>query len=87
MSDMEVDSAIKLFRDGDVSIGRAAKLAGLDRESYMQKLAEVGVPVVNLDPCDLDALRRSLDSVMGLDGSAQCRCYSLPIRLTFAKSA
>lgn len=54
MSEKKVDLAIKLFQEEAVSVGRAAELAGMDRESFMQELAEAGVPVVNHDPADLD---------------------------------
>ena len=52
-TDPDIALAVRLFQDGTVSIGRAASVAGMDRESFMDRLGELGVPVVNYDAADL----------------------------------
>lgn len=49
-----LERAVKLFTRGEISVGRAARIAGLDREAFMQALGERGIPVVNDDAVDLD---------------------------------
>ena len=46
---LDLALAVKLFKDGTISVGRAASVAGMDRESFMDRLGELGVPVVNYD--------------------------------------
>ena len=47
--------AIKLFQDGTLSLGKAAKLAGLSYEAFVDQLAAIGVPAVDYSPDDIDA--------------------------------
>lgn len=54
-SGVHVALAIKLFQDGTLSLGKAAKMAGLSFEAMVEHLASVGVPVVDYPPEDLDA--------------------------------
>ena len=54
-SGVHVALAIKLFQDGTVSLGKAAKLAGLSYEGMVEQLASIGVPAVDYPPDDLDA--------------------------------
>lgn len=49
----DFELAVKLFQGEVVSIGRAAKVAGMDRELFIDRLGELGVPVVNYDSADL----------------------------------
>jgi prevent-host-death family protein len=51
---VHVALAIKLFQDGTVSLGRAAKLAGLDQESFIDRLSSLGIPAVDYAPEDVD---------------------------------
>jgi predicted HTH domain antitoxin len=39
--------AIKLYTEGTVILGKAAKLAGQSIEGFMDKLAHLGIPVLN----------------------------------------
>jgi len=51
---VQVALAIKLFQEGVISLGRAAKLAGTDYESFLDKLAALGIPAVDYPPDELD---------------------------------
>jgi prevent-host-death family protein len=52
---VHVALAIKLFQDGTLSLGKAAKLAGLSYEAMVEQLASMGVPAVDYPPEELDA--------------------------------
>ena len=52
---MRVALATKLFRDGTMSLGKAAKLAGLSYEAFVEHLSSIGVAVVDYLPEELDA--------------------------------
>ena len=54
-SGVHVELAVKLFQDGTLSLGKAAKLAGLSYEAMVEQLASMGVPTVDYPPEDLDA--------------------------------
>lgn len=45
--------AVAPFREGTVSIGRAAQLAGLSRDDFMRVLGERQIPLADYDPADL----------------------------------
>jgi prevent-host-death family protein len=53
-SGVHVALAIKLFQDGTMSLGKAAKLAGLSYESFVEHLSSIGVAVVDYPPEELD---------------------------------
>lgn len=53
LNGVNIALAVKLFEEGIVSVGRAAKVAGMDRESFMERLGSMGIPVVNYDAADL----------------------------------
>ena len=53
-SGVHVALAIKLFQDGAISLGKAAKLAALDYESFVDKLTSLGIPAVDYAPEELD---------------------------------
>lgn len=46
--------AIKLYREEAISLGKAAKLAGLSLNSFIDKLGKYGIPVVNYSAKDLE---------------------------------
>lgn len=46
--------ALSLFRQGDMSSGRAARLAGMTRPDFLEYASSMGVPVVDYDPAELD---------------------------------
>ena len=45
-SGVAIDLAIKLYEDGTMTIGRAAKLAGMCHEEFMDLLGAMAIPVV-----------------------------------------
>jgi prevent-host-death family protein len=47
--------AIKLFQDGTLSLGKAARLSRLNLVQFTAKLAEQGIPAVDYPPEELDA--------------------------------
>jgi len=54
-SGLHVALAIKLFQDGTLSLGKAAKFANLSYEAMVEQLASVGVAAVDYPPEELDA--------------------------------
>lgn len=46
--------ALKLFELGRISSGQAAEMADMPRVDFLFQAGRMGVPVVNLDPEDLD---------------------------------
>ncbi|MBN2394712.1 MAG: UPF0175 family protein [Anaerolineae bacterium] len=48
-------AAAKLFELGRLSAGKAANLAGMARLEFLRRLAEVGVPAINLRDEEIDA--------------------------------
>ena len=54
---------IKLFEEGIVSLGYAAKMAGYSRRSFMELLADKGIPVYNYSAEDFE---RELETVQAL---------------------
>ena len=41
-------AAAKLYELGQLSSGKAARLAGMERVVFLQKLSEINVPAINL---------------------------------------
>jgi len=54
-SGLHVALATRLFDEGVVSLGKAAKLARLPVESFIEKLGAAGIPAVRYDPKELDS--------------------------------
>ncbi len=46
--------AVKLFQDGTISLGKAAKLSGLSYEAFVEQLASLGIAAVDNCPDELD---------------------------------
>ena len=53
--------AIKLFQDETVSLEKAAKIAGLNMESFIEKLGQLGIPTVNYSADELDQELKHFD--------------------------
>ena len=51
---VNVALAVRLYQDHMLSMGRAAKIAGMHLESFMECLAGLGVPVIDYDSAALD---------------------------------
>ena len=45
--------AIKLFQEEALSLGKAAKLAGLSQGAFIDRLGKLGIPIVNYSPDDI----------------------------------
>lgn len=56
-------TAAKLFELGKISSGKAAKLAGLDRVSFLEKLGHYKVPAINIQAEEID---REIEAVKSL---------------------
>ena|SRR3990167_8849366 len=39
--------AVKLFQDGAITLGKAAKLAGISIEAFIERLGKLGIPAVS----------------------------------------
>jgi predicted HTH domain antitoxin len=51
---LALDLAIKLYRENVISLGKAARMAGLDTEAFMQSLGQLGIAVIDYDPAELN---------------------------------
>lgn len=47
--------AIRLFQEHAISLGKAARMAGMNLAQFTAKLAAQGIPVVDYPPDELDA--------------------------------
>jgi predicted HTH domain antitoxin len=45
----------KLYELGRISSGQAARLAGLERVEFLYRLAQIGVPAINLQDEEIEA--------------------------------
>jgi len=52
---VNVALAIKLFQEGTLSLGKAARLGGMNLPQFTSKLSEQGIPAVDYRPEELDA--------------------------------
>ncbi|HAV62418.1 MAG TPA: hypothetical protein DCY13_08655, partial [Verrucomicrobiales bacterium] len=52
--------AVRLFEVGQLSLGKAAELAGWNRVQFADELGRSGVPVVNLDEEETEVELRAL---------------------------
>lgn len=46
--------AVELFRTHAVSLGLAAKVAGMSYAEFVEQLGRLGIPVVDYDPAELE---------------------------------
>ena len=61
--------AVALFQEGEVSVGKAAGIAGLRYRAFLDTLRERGVPAYVYD--DEADLRRELEGIRALDRSRE----------------
>lgn len=59
---MRLYSALQLFEEHKLSLGKAAELADLSRSAFMKELSNHGIPVINHDPADLEHELESFDA-------------------------
>lgn len=48
-------AAAKFYELGRISSGQAARLAGLERVEFLYRLAQIGVPAINLQDEEIEA--------------------------------
>jgi predicted HTH domain antitoxin len=48
-------AAAKLYELGRISAGKAANLSGLERIEFLRRLAQIGVPAINLRDEEIEA--------------------------------
>ena len=53
-SGLPVAFAMRLYEEEVLSLGKAARLARLSPEAFIEKLGAAGIPVVRYDPQELD---------------------------------
>jgi prevent-host-death family protein len=53
-SGVAVALACRLFAEKALSLGKAARLAGLPPQSFIERLGAMGIPAVDYDPAELD---------------------------------
>lgn len=46
--------AINLYQEGNIALGKAAKIAGISLEAFMEKLSALAIPIVDYPPSELD---------------------------------
>jgi len=71
---VQVALAIKLFQEGTVSLGKTAKLAGLDRETFIDRLSSLGIPAVDYPAEDL-CRPLTIGGPRSCPGSTGCRSH------------
>jgi prevent-host-death family protein len=54
-SGVTVALACRLFAEKALSLGKAARLAGLSPQSFIEQLGAMGIPAVDYDPAQLDS--------------------------------
>lgn len=59
---VNVALAVRLYQDHMVSMGRAAKIAGMHLESFMECLGSLGIPVIDFDPAELEGELAALNA-------------------------
>lgn len=64
---------LELYRQGEVSSGRAAELLGKEREKFIRYASEQGIPYFQLDS---DELQREFDTFK----KPECRSSRTPVR-------
>ena len=61
-SGAHINLAVRLYEDGLLTLVKAAKLSRLPVESFIEKLANMGVVVLDQSPCELE------DDLSTIDG-------------------
>ena len=63
-----------LFRDGELSLARGARVAGLDMASFISHVSRLGIPAIRLSAAeildDLDTLEEAINSCRSTSGAA-----------------
>jgi predicted HTH domain antitoxin len=62
MHGVKASLAIKLYQDEVISLGKAARLAEMSQEKFMEVLGTMGIPFLRYDPSELERELDALDS-------------------------
>lgn len=57
--ELTLQLAARLFEIGQLSLGRAANLAGLPKASFREELGRLKIPLINLDESEIEAELRA----------------------------
>ena len=52
---VHITLAVKLFKEGDISLGKAAKIAKMGKVHFIEYVSKLGLPVVDFDKDELDS--------------------------------
>ncbi len=64
---VRLHTAISLFQDGEVGVGKAAQVAGMSYRAFWDELTKRGIPVIIYD--DAEDIRLEIESVRRITGS------------------
>lgn len=53
--------AIKLYKEGSFTLGKAAKLAHCSQEAFIERLGKLGIPAVDYPPSELSQELKDFD--------------------------
>ena len=53
--------AIKLYNEGTLTLGKAAKLAGQPIETFMERLGHLGIAAINYNPTEISEELKDFD--------------------------
>ena len=56
-------AAAKLYEIGKISLGKAAKIAGLDRVSFLEKLSRYKMPAINIQAEEIEKEIKAVKSL------------------------
>ena len=62
---IQLYAALLMFRSGELSAGAATELAGVDRFTFTEECARLGIPIIDYSP---NELRGELQSFRGNSG-------------------
>ncbi len=60
--ELQLHLAVSLFESGEVSVGKAAEIAGVSKPDFLEELGRLKIPVINLDE---EELQVELNAVRG----------------------
>lgn len=59
---IHITLAVKLFKEGDISLGKAAKLAKMNLAQFTEYVSKLGIPLVDFSEDELDQELAYLES-------------------------
>lgn len=59
-ADLRFELAVRLFEVGQLSLGKAAELAGLNKLHFADELGRLKIPTINLDDAEIQTELRAL---------------------------